>query len=237
MKRRRLGQHYLVSKDAIERTVGAAFIHPGERVLEIGAGKGALTSRLAKVADEFEAYEIDKENFEATRSLVGPGAKLTLGNAFRARPDFDVLVSSLPYSESSNFIEWLSMRKYDRAIVVLQKDFATKIIAEAGTRGYRAVSVLAQLSARISLLDKFNRDAFDPPPRVASRLVGFEHRRSLVKREIVIVKKIFALRRRTLGGVLQTLGLKAVGTSDASRRVYSLTPAEVYGIIRTVRRK
>lgn len=232
MKRRRLGQHYLVSRDAVKQILYTASIQNDERVLEIGTGEGVLTVELAKIADEFEAFEIDRENYEITKNLVGPKVELRLGDAFRANPKFDVLVSSLPYSESSAFVEWLSMSKYDRAIVVLQEDFAKKITAEPGTQRYRAVSVLAQLSSKISLRDRLNREAFNPPPMVASRIAVFEYERSLTIDEVTLVKKLFGLRRRELGGVLQTLGLPASEEYDPSRRVVSLRPEEVYRIIR-----
>ncbi len=232
MRRRRLGQHYLVSTDAVKRILDTANIRGGERVLEIGTGEGVLTVELARIADEFEAYEIDRENYEITRDLVGPKVTLELGDAFMARPNFDVLVSSLPYSESSTFVEWLSMSRYDRAVVVLQEDFAKKITAQPGTRAYRAISVLAQISSNVTLRDKLNRGAFDPPPMVASRIAIFEHKRSLTVEEVALIKKIFGLRRRELGGVLKTLGILSSRGFDPSRRVVSFTPEEVYRIIR-----
>ncbi len=210
----------------------AANIQSDERVLEIGTGEGVLTVELARIADELEAFEIDKANYEITKNLVGPKVTVNLGDAFLARPKFDVLVSSLPYSESSTFVEWLSMSKYDRAIVVLQEDFAQKITAKPGTQAYRAVSVLAQISSDVTLRDKLNREAFDPPPMVASRIALFEYKRSLTIDEVASIKKIFGLRRRELGGVLKTLGILSSGGFDPSRRVVSFTPEEVYRIIK-----
>lgn len=232
MRRRRLGQHYLVSTDAVKRILDIANVQSDERVLEIGTGEGVLTVELATIADEFEAYEIDRENYEITKDLVGPKVTLRLGDAFLARPKFDVLVSSLPYSESSTFVEWLSMSKYDRAVVVLQEDFAKKITAEPGTREYRAVSVLAQISSNVTIRDKLDREAFDPPPMVTSRIAVFEYKRCLTMEEVTSIKKIFGLRRRELGGVLKTLGLQSSGGYDPSRRVVSFTPEEVYRIIK-----
>lgn len=232
MRRRRLGQHYLVSTDAVKRILDIANVQSDERVLEIGTGEGVLTVELARIADEFEAYEIDRKSYEITKDLVGPKVTLRLGDAFLARPKFDVLVSSLPYSESSTFVEWLSMSKYDRAVVVLQEDFAKKITAEPGTREYRAVSVLAQISSNVTVRDKLDREAFDPPPMVTSRIAVFEYKRCLTMEEVTSIKKIFGLRRRELGGVLKTLGLQSSGGYDRSRRVVSFTPEEVYRIIK-----
>jgi 16S rRNA (adenine1518-N6/adenine1519-N6)-dimethyltransferase len=232
MRRRRLGQHYLVSADSVKLILNTANIQNNERVLEIGTGEGALTVELARIADELEAYEIDRENYRITKDLVGSKVALKFGDAFLARPKFDVLVSSLPYSESSTFVEWLSMSKYDRAVVVLQEDFAKKITAKPGTPEYRAVSVLAQISSNVTLRDRLSKEAFDPPPMVASRIAVFEYKRRLTMDEVTSIKKIFGLRRRELGGVLRTLGLQSSGSYDSSRRVVSFTPDEVYRIIR-----
>jgi len=66
-------------------------------------------------------YEVDPGNFEATMDAVrGTRARIRLADAFEQKPKFDVLVSSLPYSESATFVQWLSGIRFDRAIVVLQ---------------------------------------------------------------------------------------------------------------------
>src|SRR5213593_958209 len=187
MKRRSLGQHYLRDEGIVKRVIELAAIRNGERVLEIGTGRGTLTAQLAKVADSLEAYEIDRENYLTTK------------------PRFDVLVSSLPYSESSTFVEWLSELAYDRAVVILQEDFARKITANPGERNYRAVSVIAQLSADISLKNPVPRHAFEPPPRVNSRMVVFVRKRELTRKKMVLIKLLFSMRRRNLKAALSKL--------------------------------
>jgi 16S rRNA (adenine1518-N6/adenine1519-N6)-dimethyltransferase len=232
MKRRSLGQHYLRDERIVKRVVELAAIGNGERVLEIGTGRGTLTAELAKVADSLEAYEIDRENYLATKSLLNSRVKMRLGDAFKARPRFDVLVSSLPYSESSTFVEWLSGLAYDRAVVILQEDFARKITANPGERNYRAVSVIAQLSADISLKNPVPRHAFHPPPLVNSRMVVFVRRRRLTGKKVVLIRLLFSLRRRRVKAALSKLGFdSSVGTSLGSRRVNSLGPEEVDDII------
>src|SRR5712691_4847835 len=236
MKRRSLGQHYLRDEGIVKRVIELAAIRNGERVLEVGTGRGTLTAELAKVADSLEGYEIDRENYLATRSLLNSHhVKLRLGDAFEARPRFDVLVSSLPYSESSTFVEWLSGLAYDRAVVILQEDFARKITANPGERNYRAVSVIAQLSADISLKNLVPRHAFEPPPRVNSRMVVFVRKRKLTRKKVALIKLLFSLRRRNLKVALGKLGFdSSVGTNLGSRRVNSLAPEEVHDIISSV---
>lgn len=228
MSRRRLGQHYLNDGEVVRRIVAAAKIQPSERVLEIGTGRGALTGQLAALGRSFEGYEVDRENYVRTlEGLTRKGAKVHLRDAFRERPEFDVLVASLPYSKSSKFIDWVSQVDYVRGIVLLQEDFVAKVLAEPGTRDYRGVSALAQISSDIKTLFKVGRSSFSPPPRVNSVVVAFKPRQRLSKTEISRVKRLFSLRRREVVSALTKLGMPGGKEAFGKRRVYSLQPEEV----------
>lgn len=208
-------------------------------MLEIGTGRGALTGELVRVASRLEGYEIDKETYEALKRELG-GTSLILHNedAFGSSPSFDVLLSSLPYSESSRFVEWLSERKYDRAIVLLQSDFARKITAPPKDSAYRAISVISQASARVEVISRVSRQAFDPPPRVNSVLVVMRWKRTLTEGEVAIIKRIFSQKRRTVRAALKNLGLAEPASAPASSqyeylqcRVNSLRPESVMAML------
>jgi 16S rRNA A1518/A1519 N6-dimethyltransferase RsmA/KsgA/DIM1 with predicted DNA glycosylase/AP lyase activity len=219
--------------------ISLAAIRRGERVLEIGTGRGALTRELVGLTATLEGYEIDKGSYEGLRRELG-GASLLLHNedAFKSSPEFDVLISSLPYSESSAFVEWLSGRRYDRAIVLLQQDFARKIVAPPGDSTYRAVSVISQASAQVEIISDVSRRSFDPPPKVNSCLVEMRWRKTLSAAQTAMVKKIFSQRRRTVRAALKSLGLAAPPSAPASPeheylqcRVNSLRPESVIAMI------
>src|SRR5580698_10003162 len=114
-RRRALGQHYLIDPSVTALMVRLAAIERDDRVLEIGTGRGALTRGLSGASDSFEAFELDRDNYLATKEL-GLDVVLHHGDAFADSREFDVLVSSLPYSESSNFVEWLSRHHYEKAV-------------------------------------------------------------------------------------------------------------------------
>jgi 16S rRNA (adenine1518-N6/adenine1519-N6)-dimethyltransferase len=236
MKRRELGQHYLVDREVVQRIVSAAAIESGEVVLEIGTGRGALTRQLVGLGKELRAYELDPLNFEETKKIVaGRRVDLHLDDAFRVSPKFDVLVSSLPYSRSAEFVEWLSQRSFKRAVVVLQEDFVKKITSPAGDRDYRAISVIAQTSSTITLGDRIPRSAFSPEPRVNSRIVRFVPGIRLNGHQLSAIKRLFALRRRTLSSALGVIGSRGAGRLlDTRRRVFQLSPAEVYLMVSRV---
>ena len=234
-----MGQHYLTDPSVVSSMINLAAIRHGERVLEIGTGRGALTRELVGLTANLEGYEIDRESYEGLQRELG-GASLVLHNedAFKSSPEFDVLLSSLPYSESSRFVEWLSRRRYDRAVVLLQRDFAMKITAPPGSPAYRAVSVISQASARVEIVSDVSRRSFDPPPRVNSCLVTMRWRRTLSAEQTAMIKRIFSQKRRTVRAALKSLGLAAPPSAPAPAenvplqcRVNSLRPESVLAMI------
>jgi 16S rRNA (adenine1518-N6/adenine1519-N6)-dimethyltransferase len=227
-KRRALGQHYLIDSSVADMMIRLAEIERGDRVLEIGTGRGALTRRLMGLSGHFEAFELDKDNFLVTKELGLDGLALHLGDAFADSREFDVLVSSLPYSESSNFVEWLGRHDYKRAVVLLQRDFVDKLLARPGSDRYRAISVVSQISSEVKVEMDVSRGSFDPPPKVSSALVVIGPRGVLSSEEIRLVKMLFSQRRRKLSGALKQLGFKA-RRMDAERlamRVEDLSPSD-----------
>jgi 16S rRNA (adenine1518-N6/adenine1519-N6)-dimethyltransferase len=231
MKRHKLGQHYLVDEGVVMRMVESAGISRGDRVLEIGTGKGAITRLLADRGASLLAFEVDRENFDETSRVVeGKGVEIRLGDAFAEKPEFDVLVASLPYSESSSFIGWLCTLEFERAVVMLQDDFVMKIVAPPGNRDYKGVSALAQIAFDIKVLERVGSGAFSPRPKVGSVVVSIVPRRKLSEIEVARIVRLFTLRRRQVDSALAELGMK--GSGHGLRRVYSLSPDEVFEICR-----
>ncbi len=234
MKRRSLGQHYLTDPAVVSKIITASDVRPNERVLEIGTGKGALTQELARLGSGLVGYEVDRENYAETLEKVSNArAAIHLGDAFMEKPKFDVLVSSLPYSKSATFVEWVSQVDYDRAVVLLQEDFVKKVLAEPGTRDYRAVSAIAQISSEIRVFMRVGRRSFSPPPKVSSLLVSVKPKIRLSKVEISTIKRLFSLRRREVGSALAELEIGGAGKVFGKRRVYSLEPEEVHELCST----
>ncbi len=231
MKRHRLGQHYLVDEGVAQRMVEYADIGRSERVLEIGTGRGAVTRLLAGKGASLLAYEIDRHNLDETvKALEGSEADVRLGDAFAERPEFDVLVASLPYSESSTFVRWLCTKDFCRAVVMLQGDFVRKLTAPPGSRDYRGVSALAQVALTIKVLERVGGDAFSPRPKVGSVVVAITPRRKLSEGEASRIVRLFTLRRRQVDSALTELGMR--GRSYGQRRVFSLVPEEVFELCR-----
>ncbi len=219
--------------------VQTSAIKGSDRVLEIGTGKGVVTRELCKVATRVEAFELDHENFLATKGLELDGLVLHEEDAFASPREFDVLVSSLPYSESSDFVDWLAQLRYRRAVVLLQRDFAMKLVARPGDENYRAVSVISQTSSDVKVIEAVARTSFDPPPRVSSVLAVVTHKRSLSGEQIHLIKMLFSQRRRKLGSALKKLNLQLQhgSPSELSLRVEGMSSeqfSEILPRLRTV---
>jgi len=190
----KLGQHFLVSDDAAIRIVQALGDVSRSTVLEIGPGRGMLTSMLAKRARRLIAVEVDRvlaaqlrlkfgmatnvEILEADilaidiDSLFGP--KPGLG-----RPGIDIkpqpakVVGNLPYYITSDILLRLfDFSKYFESLVIMvQREVADRIAAEPGTRDYGMLSATAQLYARVEKLFTLPPGAFSPPPKVHSTVL------------------------------------------------------------------
>lgn len=236
MKRQKFGQHYLIDNCTIKRLIELAEIRADDRVLEIGAGRGALTLELSKLTKNLIAYELDRKNFLLLKELVPKNTNLCFGDAFENKPNFDVLVSSIPYYESSRFITWLSGLEYKKAVVVLQEQFVEKINSLPGHRNYRAISAIAQISSFIQPLDYVGPDSFKPRPRVNSRIVVLKFRRKLRHLQLDLIKKLFSLRRRKLITACKELGFdySPIPNHYRERKVISLYPDQVYEVVNSL---
>jgi 16S rRNA (adenine1518-N6/adenine1519-N6)-dimethyltransferase len=186
-----LGQHFLVSDSFAQQLVDALGDVSQNTVLEIGPGRGVLTSLLAKRARRLIGVELDRvlaaqlrlrfgmfSNVEVIEadilsidfdSLFGPKPGLRRpGIEFRPEPA--KVIGNLPYYITSDILLRLfDYSKYFETIVILvQREVADRIAAEPGSRDYGLLSATAQLYARVEKLFTLPPGAFSPPPKVHS---------------------------------------------------------------------
>jgi 16S rRNA (adenine1518-N6/adenine1519-N6)-dimethyltransferase len=190
----KLGQHFLASEEYAVRVVEALGDVSQSTVLEIGPGRGMLTSLLAKSARRLIAVELDRvlaaqlrlkfgmyRNVEVIEadvlaidldSLFGP--KPGLGRpGIELRPEPVKVVGNLPYYITSDILLRLfEFSKYFESIVIMvQREVADRIAAEPGGREYGMLSATAQLHARVEKLFTVPPGAFSPPPKVFSAVL------------------------------------------------------------------
>jgi 16S rRNA (adenine1518-N6/adenine1519-N6)-dimethyltransferase len=179
-----LGQHFLVRHSILERIAQAVCPEDGActqksgTVIEIGPGRGALTSLLLARAERVIAIEIDPVLVQYLRAEFRAEPRLTLVEADILKADLmqwgkATVAGNLPYYITSPILEkTLAMGEhFERAVFLVQKEVAERLTARPGSRDYGYLSVQTQLSSTPELLFSVPAGAFRPPPKVDSAVV------------------------------------------------------------------
>lgn len=243
--RKRFGQHFLTDASVLERIADALAPRPGERLLEIGPGLGALTAVLLGRVDTLEAVEIDRDLVARLRSRW-PSPRLTVHEADALAFDFGALtrppfgdaargddrrlrlVGNLPYNVSTPLL--IALLAHREAIVdmhfMLQKEVVARIVAPAGGADYGRLGVMLQAFHRAERLFDVPPEAFDPPPKVDSSVVRLRPRVAPLVHDARTLEGLlavaFAQRRKMLRGTLMPW-LRAQGV-DPADTAFGLTP-------------
>jgi 16S rRNA (adenine1518-N6/adenine1519-N6)-dimethyltransferase len=183
--RKGLGQNFLVDEGALARIVEAAEISPEAYVLEVGAGPGGLTRRLAQAARGVAAVEIDGRLVPILRHVVEnfPNVYIHQGDILEVSPaqllqdagakpgDEYLVVANIPYYITSLLIRHLleAQRKPSRLVLTLQQEVVERICAEPGSMSLLALSV--QVYGEPERAARIPAGAFYPPPKVDSAVL------------------------------------------------------------------
>jgi len=234
---RRLGQHFLARKSILNRIAEAACGERAPLVIEIGAGRGALTESLLERADRVVAIEVDpvliqylrqkfREALESGKLLLIEGDILKIDLSAWGQA---VIAGNLPFYITSPILERLfaSHESWNRAVLMVQSEVADRIVASPGSRDYGYLSVVVQVQAQVERLFQVPREAFRPPPKVASAVVRLEPCPSIVddpKRFLGFAGVCFRFKRKTLRNNLAGLYNKArieslVGPKDRAEQL------------------
>lgn len=241
-----LGQHFLSKPEILDKMVECAELSKSDVVLEVGAGRGELTRRLAERAGLVIAVEIDPRLLGDLRKLgeAHPNVKVVAGDILRVKPrGFNKVVSNPPYGISLRLMEWLIDSRPELMVLTLQREFASKLVAEPGSRRYLYISALSSLSYDSRIIELIPRRFFNPPPKVDSALVVMKLREDAPQLKNSwkrILKTLFTRRRQKLRRVLRDLlrEVKAEGELDLldesilSRRIYELKPSDLLKVAR-----
>ncbi|MCJ7450607.1 MAG: 16S rRNA (adenine(1518)-N(6)/adenine(1519)-N(6))-dimethyltransferase RsmA [Candidatus Nanohaloarchaeota archaeon QJJ-9] len=166
-------QHFLDDSKVAERMVEEAEFEGEESILEIGAGIGNLTEKIAEKSEKVYAVEKDKKMVEVLQEeLSGREDVETIhGDINKIElPEYDKCISNPPYHLSSEIVEKLG-RKGKLSVLMLQKEFAERIVAEPGNSDYSRITVLTNLYFIPVFLENVPKDSFYPEPEVDSAIV------------------------------------------------------------------
>jgi 16S rRNA (adenine1518-N6/adenine1519-N6)-dimethyltransferase len=252
--RKRFGQHFLVDKAAIERIVSFVEPLPGDVVVEVGPGRGALTRRLLARLGQLTAVEIDRDLTAMLRDefsadilhliesdilRVGWGDMLPKDNGQKL-----FMVGNLPYNITAPFL-FKALEEIDHlrtAVLMLQREVARRLAARPGSKEYGQITVLLAMRAEITSLLDVDRRSFRPVPGVDSSVIKVdfsEEPRYAVKDEgrfATLVRAAFSQRRKMLRNSLRSLtaadgrdllpALEDVSGIDLTRRPEQLAVEE-----------
>jgi len=177
--RKRFGQHFLTDDSVIERIVDAIDPQPGQAVVEIGPGLGAMTGPLAERLDRLSVIELDRDLAQRLRRqpkldvIEADVLKVDIAALAAQRGQALRIVGNLPYNISTPILFHLldAVQHVIDQHFMLQKEVVERMAAGPGGKEYGRLSVMLQWRYRIESLFDVPPESFDPPPRVDSAIV------------------------------------------------------------------
>lgn len=215
--KKKWGQNFLRNRGAVEKIVSAVEPEPDDVVLEIGPGEGVLTEKLVTLPNRVIAIEIDPDLFARLRAKFGERLELRNedateaelpGTPFRA-------VGNLPYNVGTPILRRVIADPHcRRAVFMLQKEVADRIVAKPGTEAYGYLTLYVQAFASAKSLMTLEPRSFHPPPKVRSAVVVLDPRDPQLaspRDEVLdLISNSFRMRRKKLVNNL-------IGWRDATR--------------------
>src|SRR4051812_13428882 len=253
--RKNLGQHFLNDQRILQRIVDSLELTGEETVVEIGPGRGSLTALLVPAAKRLVLIEYDRmlaarlrEKYAATPSVVVVEADVLTVDLGEAAGGPFVLVGNVPYYITTPILfPALEPRRPDRAVYLVQREVADRIVAPPGSDDYGALSVNVQGFAIAKKLFRVAPGSFEPPPKVESAVVRITPREtSVVEPELEerfrrFVQDAFGMRRKQMRRVLRSLlqidaeraeALLAAANIDPTARPETLSPEHFATLVR-----
>ena len=243
--RKRFGQHFLVNTQVIDAIVAAAGVRRGDRLVEIGPGRGALTGSLLDAAGALDVIEIDRDLAGMLRERYPDQTQLRVHEADALHFDFNALaaarggplrlVGNLPYNISTPLL----FRLLDFAPVLadlhvmLQREVVERMAAAPGSEAYGRLTVMLAPWMDVEPLFEVMPEAFRPAPKVWSAVARLTMRATprfeLSPRFAAVVAAAFSHRRKTIRNALRGLAsaaqIEAAGI-DGGLRPEVLSPQD-----------
>jgi 16S rRNA (adenine1518-N6/adenine1519-N6)-dimethyltransferase len=208
----RLGQNFLADPNLLDAIVRDAGLSREDVVLEVGAGEGVLSGRLAAAAAHLHAVEIDRGLAAALEPVAAlANVEVHWGDAMKLdlralRPEPTAMVANLPYSVATPLLLRTieELPSLGRWTVMVQREIADRLRAAPGSRVYGAPSAVAQLACEVELVRAVDPAVFKPRPRVESAILRLRRTgpgADAATRELV--RAAFAHRRKSLARSLE----------------------------------
>lgn len=229
--RKSWGQNFLIDHNIQRKILDAAEIRPGERVVEIGPGRGILTQGLLERGAELLAIEIDPLLVEMLRQEIASSHfHLVEGDAlqypYSELPSPYKVVANLPYYVSTPLLFRLleERRRISRMVLMLQREVAERLVASVGGKNYGVLSVLVQLYADVRIAFPVSKNCLRPRPDVDSVVIiltPLPDPRLSVRDEALfsrVVRGAFGHRRKRLTNALTDAGFQKAQVEAALQK-------------------
>lgn len=215
-----LGQNYLIDRNKRDQIVGFGDVTKDDVVLEIGTGIGTLTIELAKRAKKVIAIEQDSKIFEILSKRLEDenidNVELINDDALKVDfPPFNKIVSNLPYQISSPITFKFLDYDFDLAILMYQKEFASRMNGEVGTKDYSRLSAMLYFKCDVEKLTDVSNESFIPKPQIDSTVV------KLTPKENVMTDEDFRIYSKFTKALFQHRNKKIKNALIDSRHVIS----------------
>jgi 16S rRNA (adenine1518-N6/adenine1519-N6)-dimethyltransferase len=236
--RKRYGQHFLTDPRILARIADALQLSGSETVVEIGPGRGALTDYLLRKAKRVVAIEIDRdlvptlrEKFAGAPLEVIEGDVLDTALAEAAGTGDFVLAGNVPYYITTPILfHALQRPRASRAVYLVQREVAERVVAAAGSEEYGALSVNVQALAKPEIVFRVPAGAFTPAPKVESavlRVTPLEQPAIVPDEESHfrgLVQGAFGFRRKQMRRVVRTVASATVERAEALLAASGIAP-------------
>jgi len=247
--RKRFGQHFLVDDSVVAAIVAAVNPQPGDALVEIGPGQGAITRPLLVQCGRLTAIEIDRDL--AARLRLWPALSVVEADVLEV--DFAALataqgrklrvVGNLPYNLSTPILFHLLtyIEQVEDQHVMLQKEVVARMVARPGNKDYGRLSVMLQWRYLIEAVLSVPPSSFDPPPRVDSTVVRMQPLAPSTDVDAALLGELvsvaFSQRRKLLRNTLgRWLAARGFGVEfDLQRRAEEVPVREYLALARTLR--
>ena len=250
-QKKRFGQHWLVNKKILEKIKEVADLNENDYILEIGPGRGALTSELLdSEIKKLHAIEMDKDLINFLKNKFKNDEKFSLqqGNILSTNLDsinnkITKVIANIPYNITGPILDifigklgLLNQYNYKKIIFLMQKDVVDRIISKEGGANTGALSIRMQLLCRIKRICDVDPSSFSPPPKVTSSLVVFEPFEKSLRLDFILEKYIdkllrisFNSRRKMLRNTLNSIfsNEEMNALSQSSKVCFDLRPQDL----------
>lgn len=220
--RKRFGQNFLHDQNIIDRIVKAAHPQPGQMLVEIGPGQGAITEKLLAQSSKLDVIEIDRDLAALLNQRYASHPGFTLHEADVLKFDFNRLpcpddglriLGNLPYNISTPLIFHLLnyQERIKDMLFMLQLEVVERMCATAGENNYGRLSIMVQYFCQVEKLFNVPATAFNPQPKVESAIVKLTPHTTLPFPALntlmleKVVRVAFSQRRKTIRNSLKTL--------------------------------